>query len=87
MKDRPEECSSVIDNVFDGVGLRIYAWLQKYLEYLGRFYHKATISKTEGHLLRLAFWESRRSRFDNGGSNTYLGGRGVRADEFYVNSG
>ena len=46
-KNRPNECSCIIDTGFNVGGLRSFAWLGKYLEYLKSFYHKANIVKTK----------------------------------------
>ena len=47
--DWPEERSSIIDTGFDGGGLRSFAWLRKYPEYLRSFYPKAKLIKTRGY--------------------------------------
>ena len=55
----PVECSSIIDTGRNGGGLRIYAWLRKYIEYLERFYHRAAISKNKRKLVKISVWKSR----------------------------
>ena len=38
-KDWSKECSSIADAGFNGGGLCIHAWMQRYVVYLGNFYH------------------------------------------------
>ena len=72
-KNWPKECSIIIGAGFNGCGLRIFDRLRKYLEYIRSFYHKANMVQTKEKLLKFAFWESPRARFNNGYRDTYMG--------------
>ena len=74
-KNSPEECSSVIDTGFNGGGLRFFARLAKYLEYLKSFYPKANVVKTDGGVVEICVSGSPRARFSNGYRDTYMGAR------------
>ena len=54
-KNRPVECSSIIDTGFNGGGLSIFAWLRKYLEYQRSFPPKENMEKTREKVLKLVF--------------------------------
>ena len=80
-RDWPKECAIVIDTWFNGGGLRIYARLRKYIgDPESNIIKRQFLKQME--LVKMSDWESRMSRFPNGGSNTYLVG-GTSKPEFF----
>ena len=71
--NRPDKCSSVIDTGFNGWGLRRFARLRKYLEYLRSFYHKANLVETKEKSVEICVCEPPRVGFGNEYRHTRMG--------------
>ena len=75
-KNWAKECPTIIDTGCNGCGLRSYAWLRRYDEYLRGFCHKSNLVKTEEKELRFGFSNHQRRATDDGTVLPIWGGNG-----------
>ena len=72
-KNWPKEFSSIIDTGFNGGGLRCFAWLGKYAEYLKSCFHRGNCLKQRKRV-EIGARESTRTGVGDEYRLTYLGG-------------